>query len=193
MFLIQPCCALKHIGILRDTIGKNGAMTFEGRGDLSLTELLPAMLMRYAETNMVITAPTMPDQAADIIGHWMKKQWAKMSGRGKLNVIGHLTIITSTDERKSPIMAAWKKDNPFGERLTIIDRKQDETVLLLPDFAIAGPVNMRYNAPFKAKATTVKEEIDALWGKYGLAGEPQGATGKAEGHDGLAGEPHSCP
>ena len=166
MYIIQPCCAVKDLLLLRDGLGKSGKRQFEGYGDLSLTELLPALLARYSKTEMVIAAPSLPDQATDIIAVWMRKQFARMEGPGKLNAIERMTIITDLSEELSPTAASWVKENPFGDRLTLADRKQEDTVLLLPDIAIVGPVNMRYGNHFVATVTTIREEVDELWMKY---------------------------
>ena len=161
--LIEPCCANRHMMQLRDAIGTKGTMEIEGYGDLSLTELLPAILTRYSETELLIAAPALPDQATEIIDKWMRKQWARMDGRGKLDVISHLTLIADMRRRKSPMASQWLKNNPFGERLTLIDLQQDDTAILLPDFAITGPVNMQYGYHFIATATAQAGE---LWTKY---------------------------
>lgn len=166
MYIIEPCCAVRQLMLLRDAIGKNGTMDFEGYGDLSLTELMPALLTRYADTEMTIVAPTVPDQAAEIIEWWMKWQWSRSDGKGKVNVIKHLTIITNLNKRKSPVVSEWLKDNPFGERLTLIDKQQSDTAILLPDFAITGPVNLRYGNNFVATATSNPERIAELWNMY---------------------------
>ena len=166
MYIIEPCCAVRQLMLLRDAIGKNGTMDFEGYGDLSLTELMPALLTRYADTEMTIVAPTVPDQAAEIIEWWMKWQWSRSDGKGKVNVIKHLTIIANLNRRKSPVVSEWLKDNPFGERLTLIDKQQSETAILLPDFAITGPVNLRYGNNFVATATSNPERIAELWNMY---------------------------
>ena len=151
---------------LRDAINGNGKTNFRGYGDLSLTELLPALLTRYSETNMMIVAPTLPDQAADIIRKWMQRQWARMDGQGKLDVLAKLTIVADLSERVSPVASAWVKDNPFGDRLVLVDRAQKDTALLLPDIAITGPLNLRYGHNFVCSVTTVSEEVDALWSQY---------------------------
>ena len=93
MYIIEPCCASRQLMLLRDKIGKDGTMDFEGYGDLSLTELLPAILTRYSETELAIAAPSLPDQAAEVIIVWMNQQWSRQDGRGKLNAIRHLTVI----------------------------------------------------------------------------------------------------
>lgn len=167
-YLIEPCCAARHLMQLRDAIGKDGTKEFGGFGDLSLTELLPAMLARYNETELLIVAPTLPDQAADVIARWMNQQWPRRDGRGKMDTISHLTVISNLSRRKSPTASQWLKDNPFGDRLTLVSKQQDDTVILLPDFAIVGPVNMRYGEPFTATATTNPERIDELWKKYSM-------------------------
>lgn len=166
MYIIEPCCASRQLMLLRDGIAKGGLTQFEGYGDLSLTELLPAILTRYSETRLLIAAPTLPDQAAEVIRKWMEHQWARRDGKGKLDVISHLTIIADLSEEESPIASEWLKDNPFGERLTLVNTQQEDTVILLPDFAITGPVNMRYGHEFVATATTIAEDVTALWAKY---------------------------
>lgn len=166
MHLIQPCCAQKNLCAVRDAIGKNGTTKFEGYGDLSLTELLPAILTRYDDTEMVVAAPSLPDQAAEIIGMWMRKQWARMDGKGKIDVIKHLTIIADLSRGKSPMASQWLKENPFSGRLWLCDTRQESTAILLPDFAITGPVNMRYGNRFVATATTEPVRVKALWDKY---------------------------
>lgn len=164
--LIEPCCAGRHMMQLRDAIGTKGTMEIEGYGDLSLTELLPAILTRYAETELLIAAPALPDQATEIIEQWMKKKWARRDGQGKLDVISHLTLIADLRRKKSPEASQWLKNNPFDNRLTLVDCKQPDTAILLPDFAIIGPVNMRYGYHFDAEATGNHEKVAALWKKY---------------------------
>lgn len=171
MKLIEPCCAERHLMQVRDAIRNGGTMRIEGYGDLSLTELLPAILTRYSETELMIVAPAFPDQAAEIVARWMRKQWARSDGKGRLDVVRHLTIVANLGRRKSPIASQWKKENPFGERLTLVDRQQADTAILLPDFAITGPVNMRYGRHFTATATTVPTRVAELWEQYVKATE----------------------
>lgn len=170
MMLIEPCCAEKHLLQLRNAIGKSGTRQFEGYGDLSLTELLPALLTRYCETEMLIAAPAIPDQAAEIIGRWMRKQWARMDGNGKLDVIRRLTIMADLSEEKSPIVSDWKKENPWSKRLTLVSRKTTEYVILMPDFAILGFPNLRYGERFVATATADMEKLGELWRTYAALG-----------------------
>lgn len=173
MHLIQPCCAQKDLRELRDSIAKGGTKKFEGYGDLSLSELLGPLLTRYSEVEMTIVAPSLPDQAAEIINKWMGRQWSRMDGKGKLDVIRHLTVIARLEKEKSAVIAAWLKGNPFGDRLTLVDIEQDDTVILLPDFAVTGPVNMRYGRHFVATATSDPETVKGLWDKYrGMAAKP---------------------
>lgn len=166
MKIIQPCCTPKHLRELRNAIGKNGSAEFMGYGDLSLTELLPALLTNTDDVNLLIAAPSMPEQATDIIVRWLRVEWPRMDGRGKVFAIRHLTIVADLSKHKSPVASGWLKDNPFGDRLTLIDKEQEETVILLPDFAITGPVNLRYGHEFTATATTKAEDVAALWDKY---------------------------
>lgn len=173
MKLIEPCCAGRHMMGLRRALGSGGTLAFEGYGDLSLTELLPAILTRYSETRLVIMAPSLPEQAADIISKWMDKQWARMDGQGKLDAVSHLTIVT--DVEQSPAVEQWLGTDRFGKRLTVTDRVQDETMILLPDFAVTGPVNMRYGEHFTAEATNETEKVKALWEKF--APEPEEKPG----------------
>lgn len=164
--LIQPCCAQKELRELRNILEKEGTAQMEGYGDLSLTELLPAMLTRYSNAEMLIAAPSLPDQAAEIIATWMRKQWARMDGCGNVNVIARLTIVSDLSEAASPDASVWLKENPYGERLVLHDMRQDATAILLPDFAIEGPVNMRYGKHFTATAYGKREDVDGLWMKY---------------------------
>lgn len=169
--LIQPCCAQKQLRELRNILEKEGTAQMEGYGDLSLTEILPALLTRYSNAEMLIAAPSLPDQAAEIIATWMQKQWARMDGCGNVNVIAHLTIVSDLSEAVSPDASAWLKENPYGERLVLHDMRQDATAILLPDFAIEGPVNMRYGKHFTATAYGKREDVEELWTKYKPAGE----------------------
>jgi len=151
---------------LRNILEKEGTAQMEGYGDLSLTEILPALLTRYSNAEMLIAAPSLPDQAAEIIATWMRKQWARMDGSGNVNVIARLTIVSDLSEAASPDASAWLKENPYGERLVLHDIRQDATAILLPDFAIEGPVNMRYGRHFTATAYGKREDVEELWTKY---------------------------
>lgn len=159
---------------LRNAIKNGGKREFQGYGDLSLTELLPALLTRYSETEMLIAAPAIPDQAADIIHRWMRKQWARMDGTGKIDVVTKLTIIADLSPEQSPKASEWLKENPFPGRLTLADKPvaPDQQALQLPDLAILGPLNLRYGKNFTCTATTVQEEVDALWKQYARLTRP---------------------
>lgn len=172
MYLIEPCCASKHFMLMRDAIGTHGKAKFEGYGDLSLTELLPAILTRYSETRMMLVAPSIPDQAADIIHEWMRKTWARMDGKGRLNVLAKLTIVADLSEESSPTVSLWIKNNPFTDRLVLINKAQDETALLLPDIAILGPMNLHYGEHFVCEVTTKKEEVSEYWKIYSALAKP---------------------
>ena len=166
MFLIEPCCAPKHFMLLRDAIGNHGKATFEGYGDLSLTEILPAILTRYSETTIMVIAPAVPNQASDIIHEWLRKAWARMDGKGRINVLSKLIVITDLSEEVSPTLSSWLKNNPFPDRLTLLNKTPNETVLLLPDMAIIGPLNMRYGKHFVCEVTTIQEVVDEYWKNY---------------------------
>jgi hypothetical protein len=174
--------------LVRDAIGSSGKRQFEGYGDMSVTELLPALLTRYSETRMMIAAPAVPDQAAEAIARQMRRQNARMDGKGKLDVVSHLTLIADLSPEKSPEASLWLKDNPFGERLTLVDAQVTDTVILMPDFAITGPVNMQYGHHFVATANGIREEVDALWERFGALAdvpEPKDAAAKAGRRRGL--------
>lgn len=166
MRIIEPCCATKQFMLLRDAIGKNGKTQFQGFGDLSLTELLPALLTRYTETEMMIVAPVIPNQAADIIGQWLSKTWARMDGKGRLYCIRKLTIIGNLNADVSPKASEWLGNNPFGARLVLVNREQDDTAIILPDIAITGPLNLRYGNSFVCNVTTIADEVSALSKQY---------------------------
>lgn len=152
--------------LLRDAIGNKAKTQFKGFGDLSLTELLPALLTRYSETTMMIVAPSIPDQAADIIYTWLSRTWARMDGKGRLNVLSKLTIIADLSEEASPAVNLWLSNNPFPDRLVLVNKAQDDTAMLMPDIAITGPLNFRYDKEFVCDVTAIPEEVSALWKTY---------------------------
>ncbi len=166
MYLIEPCCAKAHFRELRDSIAGGGTKQFMGYGDLSIYELLPAMLLRYDQTEMMILAPTLPDLAAEIIAICMNQQRSLRNGKGNVDVINHLTVIADISSDSSSQAALWLKKNPFGNRLTLIDRQQPDTAVLLPDIAVYGPINLRYGNSFTATVTTEQDTVDGLWVRY---------------------------
>lgn len=180
MITIEPCCCQKQLCTLRDTIASGGTKDIRGFGDMSITELLPALLTRYAETRLLIMAPSLPDQAAEAVSKWMKRQWARADGNGKMDVVSSLTIIADFGEEVSPMASLWLKDNPFPGRLTLVERKQEDTVILLPDIAVIGPVNLRYGHDFTAVVTTEKQRVKGLWENLGPKDEPGGSGPKDE-------------
>lgn len=166
MFLIEPCCSQKNLRELRYAIRDGGTAQFEGYGDLSITELMGPLVNHHNGVEMLIAAPSLPDQTAEIVDKWLKLTWARMDGRGSIWRIEHLTIVSDLSSEKSPVASTWLKENPFGERLTLHDIQQEDTAILLPDFAITGPVNMRYGNHFVATATTLQEKVKTLWEQY---------------------------
>ena len=183
MRLLEPCCASRQLCILRDAIGNNGRDSFEGFGDMSLTELLPALLLRYTETEMMIVAPSIPDQATAIIREWLNKKWARWDGKGQLDCLSKLTIIADLSEDASPEMSQWLKENPFVGRLTLVNRVQSDTALLLPDIAITGPLNFRYADHFVCNVTSVPAEVNDLWAQYAKLASKPTAKKKASKED----------
>ena len=190
MMTIEPCCAQKQFPMLRDAIGDHGKTFFEGYGDMSLTELLPAILSRYVEIDMIIAAPAIPNQAADIIYEWMRRTWGRMDGKGRMNCLHKLTIIADLGDSASPKASQWVKSNPFPDRLVLVDKAQTDTALLLPDLAVTGPLNFRYGEHFVCETTAIQGEVDALWKHYTEVAKPtkrtarkQKAERKAEGAD----------
>lgn len=148
---------------MREELKKSETTLFECFDDMSLTELLPALLTRYSEAEMLIAAPVLPDRAADTIVYWMRKQWARMDGNGKSDVISKLTIVTDLSQGKSPSASEWMQENPFGERLVLVNRQQTQYAILLPDIAILNFVNMQYGNHFVATATTKSSLVKDLW------------------------------
>lgn len=167
MHLIEPCCAPKHLLALRESIGSDKTAFFHGYGDLSLAELLPALLIRYCETEMMIAAPALPDAAAETLQGVMRLHRAKMTGKGNLDVVKHLTLVTDLSEKRSPLASTWLKESPFGERMTLMNVQQEDTAILLPDIALWGPVNLTYGGHFTAMATGNARLISEMWKNYG--------------------------
>ena len=166
MHLIEPCCTQRHWPALRSQLGTDGTVFFHGYGDLSLTELLPVILLRYEETDMMLVAPSVPDQTAETLRYWLRRQLVKMDGSGKVHTLAHLTLITDLSEKRSPLASTWLKENPFGERLTLKNVQQNDTCLLLPDLALYGPINLQYGHHFTAIATKNAGTIAALRTEY---------------------------
>lgn len=179
MHIIQPCCSNKHLRQLRERIGSDGTEEFMGYGDMSITELLPAMVTYYTGTRLLIAAPSIPDQAAEAIAWVMRRSLARMDGKGNVDVVACLTIVA--DLSKSPMVRLWLKDDTFKGRLRVIDCRQEDTAILLPDFAVSGPVNMRYGYEFIATATTNAETIEKLWEKFSRMAEEKPAQAKEPG------------
>ena len=165
MHLIEPCCTPKHLLALRHILGENGTTLWHGYGDLSLAELLPALLTRYVEVELMMVAPSLPDAATETIDKMMRREWMRMDGKGMVLNIGHLTLIA--DLKRSPMASQWMKDNPFGERLTLKDVQQNDTAILLPDIALWGPINLTYGGHFTAMATKNARTIATLRDKFG--------------------------
>lgn len=166
MHLIEPCCTQKHIARLRKALGENGTDFFHGYGDLSLTEMLPVILMRYSEADLLLVAPALPETATELLATWMRKQWMKIDGSGKVYVIGHLMLVSDLSEKRSPLASQWAKDNPFPGRLTLKNAQQNDTAILLPDIAFVGPMNLKYGGHFTAMATKNAATIKSLRDTY---------------------------
>ncbi len=166
MFLIEPCCTQKQLPALRDKLGKNGTMFLHGYGDLSVADLLPVLLTRYSKTDMVFVCPVMPNSVSNLLMKWMEKTWASADGKGEVDVISHLTVITNLNEKKSPNASKWKEDNPMPERISMFDCQQNDTAIILPDFAIYGNINLTYGGHFTALATTNASVIANLRNTY---------------------------
>ena len=126
MHIIEPCCVQRQLSEVRRSLKNGGKEEIRGYGDMSLTELLPALLTSYNETE----------------------------------------LISDLSEEHSPMASGWLKENPFGDRLTLIDKAQDDTAILLPDIAITGPLNLQYGRNFTCAVTTIQEEVGALWKQY---------------------------
>ena len=164
MFLIEPCCTQKQLLALRKKLGDDGTTFFHGYGDLSLAELLPVLMTRYSEVNIMIVAPALPNGAAKVLRQMMEKQWS--DGKGQVNAIGHLTLVADLRKSKSPVASAWVQENPFPGRLTIHDVQQNDTAIILPDIALYGSINLTYGGHFSGIATKRARTIESLREMY---------------------------
>lgn len=162
MHLIEPCCTPKHLLALRSKLGNDGTALFHGYGDLSLNELLPAMLTRYSNTEITIAVPHIPDATAALLDYWLRKQRTSADGKGKINTIKRLNLIADLREKRSPKASGWLKENPYGEQLNVHNIQQNDTVILLPDIAFIGPINLTYGGHFTALATKNARIIGSL-------------------------------
>ncbi len=147
-------------------IDDGGSAMFQGYGDLSMAELLPAIVTHYSGSDVMLIAPSVPDMVAEVINTWMTRQWARMDGSGNMNVIAHLTIVSDLSERRSPMASEWVSKNPFGERMTLKNVQQNDTAILLPDIALWGSMNLNYGGHFTALATKNARTIETLRGMY---------------------------
>lgn len=166
MFLVEPCCAPKHLAALQDGIREKGTAFWHAYGDFSLAEFLPALLLRYCEAEMVFAAPYLPDDAAEALCRAMHSKRARMDGTGSMDTIAHLTLVTDLSGRRSPLASTWLKENPFGERLTIRNVHQADTAVIMPDIAFIGPVNLTYGHHFTAVATKNAGTLESLRSLY---------------------------
>ena len=167
-YLLEPCCIQRQLSDLCRAIKDGGEAEFNYYGDLSLTELLPALLERYNKTRLLIVAPSIPDTAAEVIASWARRQWKRMDGSGSFYALQHITIVTSL--AASPAVGSWLEKNLFGDRLTVVDANQGEHIIALHNLAISGFRNMRYGENGTAVITTEPEKIESLWEKYEALG-----------------------
>lgn len=165
MFVIEPCCTQKQLLALRSKLGEDGTTFFHGYGDLSLAELLPVLLTRYSEADVMIVAPSVPNGAAKVLRQMMDKQWS--DGKGMVNAIGHLTLVADLRKSKSPAASLWLQENPFAGRLTLHDVQQNDTAIILPDIALYGSINLTYGGHFSGIATKRARTIESLRSMYG--------------------------
>lgn len=166
MHLIEPCCTPKHLLALRRILGESGTALWHGYGDLSVNELLPHLLTRYSEAELMIVAPALPDAAAKTIERMMRREWMSKDGKRKLFNVGHLVLITNLSEKRSPLASTWTDVSPFGERLSAHNIQQNDTAILLPDIALIGPINLTYGGHFTALATKNARTISSLREEY---------------------------
>ena len=138
MHLIEPCCAPKHLLALRGKLGEEGTAFFHGYGDLSLSELLPPLLTRYSETELMLVARAIPDHAARAILRSMGKQLVRADGKGTVDVLRKMILISDLREKASPLASTWRRQNPYPGRLELHDIQQGDTAIILPDIAFSA-------------------------------------------------------
>ena len=166
MFLIEPCCTQKHWPELRKQLGDGGTMSWEGYGDLSIAELLPVILARCTEVEMLLVAPSIPNHAAETLAYWLRRKMVTVDGKRIEHVLSRLTIVADLSEKRSPLASTWLKGNPYSERLVLKNVQQDETALILPDIALYGPFNLTYGQHFTATATKNAKTIAKMRKAY---------------------------
>jgi hypothetical protein len=162
MQLIQPCCTQLHWPALRNKLKNGKTELFHGKGDLSLAELLPVILLPYSETDILLACPTLPDLVSETLLYWMRRELPRIDGRSKFHVVKNLTIITNLCEKRSPIASRWLQENPFPGRLELRNVQQNNTAIILPDLALYGPINLVYCGHFIATATKDQKIIEEL-------------------------------
>ena len=167
MQLIEPCCAPKHLLQLREKLGESGTAFWHGYGDMSVLELLPALMRRYADVELLIALPFVPDQVYELIIRLMRRQCSTYDGKGRMDIVRHLTLITDLRESKSPLASELTENNPFPGRLTIRNVQQNDTVFILHDIAVIGNINLLYGGHFTAIATKSQAVIQSMREVFG--------------------------
>lgn len=166
MQIIEPCCTQKHWPEIRNKIGKDGTTFFHGYGDLSITELFPVLMTPYSNTELLIVCPALPNATAEVITHWMEKDFSGVASRERVPAIASCTIITNCNAKKSPAAAKWLKENPWPERMKLHNIQQNDTAVMLPDLAIYGNINLVHSGHFTALASTNAKVIKNLRDTY---------------------------
>ncbi len=146
MITIEPCCANKHWKQVLKELEMKKTVLVNGYGDMTLTELLPEVLQRYSEADVLMALPTVPEQMRTLVGRMLRRTWALAQG-GNVDVVRRLRLITDARASKSPGLVEWAQGQ---ERLRLANAQHNDTLIIVHNgnpqgecaLAIMGPVNM---------------------------------------------------
>lgn len=148
-----------------------------GYGDMTLCELLPVMLERYAECEVMVAVPTLPPQLREVLDRWTRQTWGDGS-----RAVARIWVITDARESKSPGAAEWSRD----AGVAMASCQQNDTTVVVrgrgsrvesqgsrgegrefgEDVMVMGAVNVRPSGMFTAVVTKDEKMIAEAWAYY---------------------------
>lgn len=168
MITIEPCCAAtKHwpkVLATLDELGEESVVGIRGYGDMTLMELLPAMVSSYSEADVLVAVPTLPSCLREKLDALLHLSWGNDSG--SVPAVARLRVITDARESRSPAAAEWIQD--AGSRVSLASCQMNDTVVIIRGSGgggvmVFGAVNARPATEWVAMATKDKRLIEDFW------------------------------
>lgn len=191
MRTIEPCCTQKHWPQVLEDLKRRPTVMMNGYGDMTLCELLPVMLERYAECEVMVVVPTLPPQLREVLDRWARQTWGDGS-----RAVAQMWVITDARESKSPGAAEWSR----GAGVAMASCQQNDTAVVVrgrgsrgesqgsrgesresrgesresrvesqefgEDVMVTGAVNVRPSGMFTAVVTRDEKMIAETWAYY---------------------------